>query len=130
MSINLGPDLDATISAAVTARVEASVLEALSGDQFIGQMVANALSAEVEVGGSYSRRKTTFMNATLRSTIQECVKVATAEVITERKDEIKEAVRAAIADKIDVIATAMADNIVEKASSPYGIRVEMQWPSE
>lgn len=130
MSINLGPDLDATISAAVTARVEAAVLEALSGDQFIGQMVGKALSQEIEVGGTYGRKKTTFMQETLRSTIQECVKVATAEVIAERKDEIKDAVRAAIAGKIEVIATAMADNIVEKASSPYGIRVEMQWPSE
>lgn len=130
MSINLGPDLDATITAAVNARVEAAVLEALSGDQFIGQMVAKALNAEVEVGGTYSRKKTTFMQATLNSTIQECVKVATAEAIAERKDEIKDAVRAALSDKIELIATSMADNMVEKASSPYGIRVEMQWPSE
>lgn len=125
-------DLNATIAAAVNAQVTARVAEALAGDQFIGKMVQAALTREVEVkvGGSYGRTvKTTFLNEAVRKSIEDVVRAGVQEAIDDEKDAIQAEVRKAVKRNLTVIADRLAEQVVNAADKPYGIKVEMQYPS-
>lgn len=122
-------DLNDVITSAVKARVEVSVLEALSGDQFYGQMVASALAQRIEVRNGYDTRKTTFLAHTLESVIRESVQNAAKRLIVEQAAEIEEAVRKELRKSSADIAKQLVGSVSKAAESAYGIRVELKFPS-
>lgn len=127
---DIATDLNATIASAVNARIEAAVLEALSGDEVIGRYVTAALYQPIEVGSGYSKRKTTFLKETLDGAIRDATKAAVASILaTERpliEDEVRKALRRGVAKMAEGIASSLADN----AANGYGVTVELKLPGE
>lgn len=122
-------DLNELIKTAVNARVEASVLEALSGDETIGKMVVAALQQVVEVPSSgYSKAKVTFLNHLLTSTIRAATKNAVEKVLVEEQQLIEDEVRKQIRKNAPEIAAAMAGQLAETAAKGYGVSVSLRLP--
>lgn len=126
---DIGSDLNATITAAVNARIEASVAEALSGNKLISDYVAAALSREITIRdpGGYRDRKTTF----LREVIENSVKAATEQAVRKVVAQEQPALEAAVAEELRRNTTAIAAQLVGKMAEAtehaYGVRVELQY---
>jgi hypothetical protein len=124
-------DLNDVIVSAVNARIETAVLEALSGNEFFGKMVTAALHQPVEVAerfDRYSKRKTTFLAHTLESVIQKAVAEATRRLVAERAEMIEAAVREELGKSASEIAKQLVGSVSRAAESPYGIKVDLQFP--
>lgn len=123
-------DLNNVITSAVNARIETAVLEALSGDQFFGRLVAVALQREISVRDSsgYRDRKTTFLAHVLESTIRQATEDAARRLVLEQADDIEEAVRKELRRSSSEIAKQLVGAVTEKAKETYGIKVELQFP--
>jgi hypothetical protein len=129
MSTTPSNDLNDVIVSAVNARVETAVLEALSGDEFFGRMVAATLAQKIEVpDGGYSRRKTTFLAHTLETVIQQAVQDATKRLVTEEAAAIEEAVRKELRRSSGDLAKQLVGSMSDAAEKVYGIKVELQYP--
>jgi hypothetical protein len=127
---NLESDLNNTIMTAVTARVEAEVVKALSGHELIGRYVAAALNQQVEVGGSFSRTKTTFLHQALRTAFQEMTKKVINELLVDERPLIEDEIRKAIRRNATKFAEAITGNIVTRAANAYGIQVQVRLPGD
>jgi D-aminopeptidase len=125
-------DLNTVIQAAVTARVESAVLEALSGDETIGRMVAAALQQVVEVktDGGYRTAKVPFINHLIATAIRDATKAAVARVLTEEAPTIEDEVRRHIKRAAPEFAAKMVGQVVEAASKNYGVQVTLRMPGE
>lgn len=113
-------DLNATITSAVNARVEAQVLAALTDSEVFAAMVTAALQQPIEVrGGLYDKTKTTYLAHVLQQTIQARTKEVVTEAIEEHADKIREEVRKALRKSIGVIADSLVDGFVADSSGRY-----------
>lgn len=123
------PSIDSTIAAAVNARIQAEVMQALAGDEVIGQFVASALQQPVEVKdprrGSYATSQVPFLTAVLHKAIQDATKEAVARLITAEVATIEEAVRKALRRDITTIAKTLTDSLVVAADKTYGVNVDL-----
>lgn len=119
-------DLNATITGAVNARIEAEVLKALSGDEVIGQFVAAALRQEVEVRtNSYDRKKVTFLTKVLHDAIRDATQSAVRRTIAEELPTIEDEVRKALKRETRRIAETLANSLADAADKAYGVNVEL-----
>jgi hypothetical protein len=121
------PSIDATIAAAVHARIEAEVARALMGDEVIGQYVAAALSQPVEVKDRSSYRTTTvpFLTTVLRKAMQDATEAAVRTLIASEMDAIETEVRKALRRDLAAIAGTLTKSLVDAADKTYGINVDM-----
>lgn len=134
MSATPGPegDLNSVIANAVNARVEAQVLAALSGDEVLGRYVMAALNQPVQLpkpGSSYDKITVTFLNATLQKAVQAAVEQAVRAVVSDEVTAIEDAVRKELRRKIATVAEQLVGSLSKAAESPYGIKVDLNWPS-
>lgn len=118
--------LNDVLVAAVNAKVEASVLEALSGDETIGRLVTAALTQEVTVKNGYRDEKTPFITQVIRKTLQETVKTSVGKVMEEERPRIEHAVREAILARLDNIAETMVSSAVESSKNGYSVNVDFK----
>ena len=127
---DIANDLNATITAAVQARIEASVAEALSGNQLVTQYVAAALTREVTVRDrdSYKDRKTTFLRETIEAQIKGATEVAVRKIIAEEAPAIEAAVTTELRKNVKAISSKLVGQVVEAASKSYGVSVELKYP--
>jgi hypothetical protein len=129
--MSITEDLNSTITAAVQARVEASVMEALSGDEVIGRFVTSALTQRVKEDHYQSPRdQPTYLAHTLKKAIQEMTREAVQAVIEEERPAILREVRKALKGKHEEIAQNLVAGMVDSASSPYRLNVELTWPKD
>lgn len=117
---NLGDDLNATIAAAVNARIEAAVMEALSGDEVMGRFITAALTEKVETD-RYSRAPAkTFLVHTVHQAIQAATRQAVERLMEEEHDRIETEIKKAIRRNLP----ALADRLVSGLSlARYSIGV-------
>jgi hypothetical protein len=128
---DLTSDLNQTITAAVQARVEAAVMEALSGDEVVGQFVTAALTQKVKEDHYQSHRdQPTFLAHTLKKAIQGMTQEAVQAVIEEERPAILREVRKALKGKHEEIAQNLVGGMVDSASSPYRLKVDLTWPKD
>lgn len=121
------PDLNEVIAAAVSARVEAQVLAALSDSDVFQALVVAALQQTVEVsdGTSYGKRKVPFMRATLENAIKARTKDLIAEEIAALSEPIRVEVRKALRKSVGVLADSLVDGFVANAAGRHpSIKVE------
>jgi hypothetical protein len=132
MTTAIEGDLNGVITAAVNARVEAAVMEALAGDATIGRLVVAALQQPVEVAKSdgYGKVRVPFLNHLMSATIREAAKQAVARVLVEEQQAIEEEVRKHIRRSAPEIAAKMAGQLVEASSKSYGVSVTLRLPGE
>lgn len=123
------PDLNDVITSAVKARVEASVLEALSGDEYFGQMIATSLSRPVEVPSQkgYGKDTIPFMSHVLESTIRQAVQDAVRRLVIEQASDIEDAVRKELKRSVSDLAKQLVGSVSSAAESAYGINVELKY---
>lgn len=121
------PDINATIQAAVNARIEAEVFAALAGDETIGTYVAAALRQNIAVKDPdrYTTRNVPFLNHVLREAIQEATKEATRKLIAEELPTIETEVRKALRRAVPEIASTLATQLATAATKPYGVSVDL-----
>lgn len=121
------PDLNDVIASAVSARVEAQVLAALSDSDTFNVMVMAALQQPVEIpdGTSYGKKRVPYLNNVLQTAIRERTKAVVAESVEEHAEAIKVEVRKALRKSIGVMADSLVDGFVAGASGRYpSIKVE------
>ena len=124
--------IDATITAAVNARVEAEVARALSGDEVLGRYVTAALQQTVEVNtGDYRKQKVPFLSKVLHDAIQAATKRAVAAWLedADERARLETAVVTALRSSRDEIASNLVDQVVAAADKPYGVTVELKFPN-
>lgn len=122
-------DLSQVIVAAVNARVEATVAEALAGDEMIGKYVTAALMQEIEIGTGYRARKTTFLRNAIDGAMRSATEAAVKRVVADEAPAIERAVRAQLLSSVDRIAAQLVGSVADAAERPYGIRVELDYPT-
>lgn len=123
------PDLNEIIAAAVTARVEAQTLAALSDSETFNALVVAALGQTVEVsdGSSYGKKKVSYIRHTLEQSIKSRTKEIVAEAVEEQTEAIRTEVRKALRKSVGVIADSLVDGFVASASGRYpSISVEFK----
>jgi len=121
-------DLNATIAAAVNARIEASVAAALAGDEMIGALVAAALNQEIEVGRDYKKSKTTWLKHTVAEAIRAATKAAVERLVIEESPLIEEELRKAFRRQAGEFAEGITRSLRENAAKGYGVTVELKLP--
>lgn len=129
-------DLNTVITAAVNARVEAAVAEALSGGDLITQYVAAAMNETVVIKKTYPAKDvvTTFMKHALTLAFQGAVQRSIAKVLMEEQAAIEESVRKAIRSRAADIGKQLAEQVathaVKSIERSYGIDVRLKFPGE
>lgn len=123
-------DLNATIAAAVKAKVEASVMEALAGGELMREYVAAALSQQVDLNPNdrYNNKKVSFLERTLRTAIQKATEDAVRAAILEDMPVLQDEVRRAIKRNSSTMADALCTSLTEAAERAYGVKVELNMP--
>lgn len=125
-------DLNATIAAAVNARISAQVAAALSGDEVIGKYVAATLQQKITVRGkNYRDVEISFIDKLVGDSIREATEAVVKEVIASEVDAIREATRKAVKAKVGSLADAFADALLEEATTKNysAIKVAIEYPS-
>ena len=112
-------DINQIISAAVNARVEAAVLEAMTSNNTMATFVQAALSRKVTTPGGYSRDEKPLLTHLLHTTIEEQTKVVVAEEIKKSQEVIRAEVRKALNKSIGVITDSLVDGFVANAEGRY-----------
>ncbi len=125
-TIDLGGDLNATITAAVNARINAETFAALSSDDVLGKFVQAALMQPMETD-RYSSKKIPYIEQVLKNAVQAATKAAVSQWVQENQGSIKERVIAALTDNMDGIAAAMVDSMVKSTQSGYSTSVSLQF---
>lgn len=124
--------IDSVIAEAVNAKVNAAVVEALSGDAVIGQYVANALGQQVELPGpSYGKKETApFITVVIRNAMQAAVKREIEALLIAEEETVKDEIRKALRREIPSMAERFAKSLSDQAKNTYGVNVQVRLPGE
>lgn len=129
-AIELGSDIDATITNAVNARVEAAVAQALSADDFMGKYVTAALRQTVEVpsANGYGKDKVTLLHKVVSQSVAAAVEAAIKRHIQDDTDALERVVVDELRKQRALIARRLVDSLTDAADKAYGIKVSLQMP--
>lgn len=116
-------DLNTQIIAAVNTKIQASILEAMAGDEFLGQFVIAALNERVEVDRYDRKKDSTFLHQTLKNSIQEATKAAVQELVDLEREQISQMVQEAIVKQLPSLADQLVNSL---RSSAYAVTVHIQ----
>jgi hypothetical protein len=124
-------DLNTVITAAISAKVDAAVLAALSGDEVFGRYITAALQQQVEVpdGSGYNKKRVPFISDLIRRAVQQHVEKAVQALLVEEQEMLTAHIRKALRAQAPQIADQMMNNVVDAASRSYGVKVELRWPN-
>lgn len=125
VKVAINEDLNVVITQAVQARIEASVLEALSSDETFARFVTAALQEPIDVKGSYGRQKTTYMAEVVGEAIKQAAKEAVARVMAEMQPQIEDEVRKALRRDLKGLAAALVGSVTDAVAKPYGVTVTL-----
>ena len=125
---NTGASIDASIAAAVEAKIHAQVFEALAGDEVIGRYVMAALQRPIEVEdpGTYRKRRTTWLAEALSKTIRAAAESAVAEAIEAEKEAIRKEVAKALRAQASELAGTMVDSLAETVKNGWRVNVKFE----
>lgn len=120
------PDINATITSAVNARIEAEVARAFASDEFLASYVTAALQQQVEVRtDGYSREKKPFLHHVLSESIRDATKVAVQRWLQANAAQLEEEVAKALRRSTKDIAAALAQSLLTAADKTYGVDVKI-----
>lgn len=131
---NIETDLNATIAAAINAKVEAGVFAALAGDEVLGKYVAAALNEPIEIprnGSSYDKIKTTYLRHTINQALKKAVHDAVAKFIEGEQAVIEAEVAKALRKQASEIGRQFAEHLASQTiGRAYGVNVELRFPNQ
>lgn len=116
--MSLDKSINDAVAATVNTKIEAEVLKALSSDDVMSTFVQAALNEKVDVD-RYGSKKTTLLNQMVGKSIQETTKAVVQEEILKAEPAIREQVRKAVAESLDVITDSLVDGFVENIKGGY-----------
>lgn len=124
-------DLNTVIATAVQARIETEVATALAGSELMTQYVATALGQTMVVRdpGQYRDRTTTFLREVIDKAIKAATEAAVRKVIADEAPQIEAEVTRVLRRDVKVIAAQLVGEVAKAAESPYGVTVELKYPS-
>ena len=126
VSADITQDLNATITHAVNARIEAEISKAFASDEFLAAYVRAALQQPIEVRtDSYSREKKPFLNHVLTESIREATKVAVAKWLHQNAPFIEAEVEKALRRETKGIAAGLVESLTKVADKAYGVDVKI-----
>lgn len=128
-SIDLGKDLNATISAAVNAKVTAEVFAALNNDAIFGQFITQALMEPIKED-RYSSKTEPYLSIVLRKAVQTAVKEAIGEWMADNSGAVKSKVREALSGQVEEMAGALVASATEAMSSHYMTKVDVKFQKD
>lgn len=110
---DLGVDLNKTITAAVTAKIEASVMEAFTSDGVLASYVTAALMQPMTVKNpnSYRDEKVPFVHAVLQDAIQKATRAAVEATVADNRPMLEEAIAKALRAQSKTIAAQMVGGL-------------------
>lgn len=123
-------DLNATIASAVTARVEAEVMRALSGDEVISKYVTAALMEPVKTDNYNRKLDKPFLTHILKEAIQKATKETLARLLVEEQPLIEAEIRKALRKNVGTMAESIAQGLAKVGGSGYGVTVQLNLPKE
>lgn len=125
---NTSASIDASIAAAVEAKIHAQVFEALAGDETLSRYVVAALQQPIEVrdSGTYRDRKTTWLAEALQKAIREAAQLAVAEAVEAEKEALRKEVAKAIRAQASDLAGTMVDSLAEAVKSGWRVNVAFE----
>jgi hypothetical protein len=123
-------DINTVIASAVQARIEAQVAAALADSDSFTMFVTGALQQEITVRENFRDRKTTFLAEQVREAVREATKLALKKALDDEVPKLEALVKKALKANVDQIATGLVGNLVDRAGSPYGITVQVNYPSD
>lgn len=124
-TIDLGKDINATIVAAVNAKITAETFAALSNDETLGKFVTAALTQKIEVD-RYGP-KVPYINHVLESAIQKATKVAVEEWMLTNEQVVKDKVKELLEANIDNMAGALVGSATEEMKARYGMQIKIDF---
>jgi hypothetical protein len=119
----LDVDLNATIGAAVNAKIEAAVMQALAGDEVMGAFVAAALNQKVETDRYDRKKDSTFLAHVVKEAIQKATKAAVESFVAAEREAIELEVRKALRSSLPKIASDLVGGL---RSSAYAVTVHVK----
>jgi len=126
MTKGIDENLSNIISEAVQAKVDAAVMEALSGDEVMGKYITAAL--QQEVGSNYNRNKETFLQNTIKKALQAATEVAVNNFIESETKALESLVEKELKKQSKSIAAGMVESLAEQAKSQYRMNVAITFP--
>lgn len=120
-------DLNATITHAVQARIEAEVAKAFASDEFLASYITAALQQQIEIKEDYgySRKKVSFLHHTLSEAVRMATKTAVAKWLATNSAQIEAEVEKALRRETKSIASALAQSLLNAADKTYGVDVKI-----
>lgn len=124
---SLGENLDATITSAVLAQVDAKVLEAFSGDETLGRMVTAALTKPVKIKdrNNYREVEVPWIEHAVADVIRGATMKAMRVALEEEQANIQDMVRKAVKRRSGEIAEQLTDAVLESSKSDFQFRIEI-----
>lgn len=108
---NLNDDINATIATAVNARIEAAVMESLSGDDVLARFVTAALTQPVKQDTYDRSPRKTFLAHTVQKAIQDATRAAIEALVEEEKPRIEDECRKALRRNLPAVAERLVDGL-------------------
>lgn len=125
MTNQLEPDLNTTIASAVQARVEASVLAALSSDDTFGRLVTSAMMEPVDVKQGYRTVQVPYIHHVIDSALRKAVRNAVDKFIAEEQEMLEAAAATALRKDAKTIAGALVGSLANTATHAYGLTMDI-----
>jgi hypothetical protein len=129
MTTDLGKDINATIVAAVNAKVTAEVFAALNSDEVFGQFVSQAMMEPIQPD-RYSSKREPYITNVIRTAIQKATREAINEWMKDNEGVVKSKVRDALALRMEDLAGALVEGAIEATGSNYSTKVDVKFQKE
>jgi hypothetical protein len=115
----------------IEAKIQSAIAKELCGaEEIINRMVSEVLKLKVNekgVFGSYSSdNKYPLLEGICRAKIAESAQAAVQELVDESKPKIKAAIKRHLAKKIDGMASAFLDSVINATTLPHKFQVDFK----
>lgn len=126
---DMSTDINATIVAAVNAKVSAEVFAALNTDEVMSGFITTAMMQPVKVE-QYGSKTEPYLTVVIRKAIQEATKAAIAEWMADNEGVLKARVREALSTQVEDMAGALVQGAISSTGGYYSTKVDVKFQRE
>lgn len=122
-------DLNDIVTKAVSAKIDAAVLAALSSDDGMARYVTAALQQQVEVpdGSGYGKKRVPFLHNIVTKAIQDATVTALNESVDELRPLLVEQVRKELRRQLPQLTDSLVETGINAMKARYDTRVNVSF---
>lgn len=122
-------DLNDIVTKAVSAKIDAAVLAALSGNDTMGRYITAALQRQIEVpdGSGYGKKREPFLHNVVSTAIQKAAVDALHGVVDEMRPQLIEQVRKELRRQLPALTEALVATGMESMKAAYRTKVAVSF---